>query len=224
MVGTTGQKNNGKTQTGTIRGIPVTDIKDASLAFPVPQTNQFFGGGEYQESLSSLYGRVIYSYDDKYLFTGIVRRDGSSKFGPNNKYGVFPSVSVGWVASKEDFFPVNTVVSFLKVRGSYGITGNDRIGDFRYLATVGGGRNFTTGLTPVLVNGVSPNAISNPDLKWEETSQFNIGFDAVLFRNFSVTLDLYNKKTKGMLLVSLYRVMPVIQALLVISPIWRTVA
>jgi len=200
MVGTTAQKNNGKTQGGTKRGIPVNDIKDASLAFPVPQTNQFFWGGEYQESLSSLYGRLIYSYDDKYLFTGIVRRDGSSKFGPNNKYGVFPSVSVGWVASREDFFPVNTVVSFLKVRGSYGITGNDRIGDFRYLATVGGGRNFTTGLSPVLINGVSPNAISNPDLKWEETSQFNIGFDAVLFRNFSVTVDLYNKKTKGMLL------------------------
>ncbi|AXY73278.1 TonB-dependent receptor [Paraflavitalea soli] len=200
MVGTTAQKNNGKTQGGTKRGIPVNDIKDASLAFPVPQTNQFFWGGEYQESLSSLYGRVIYSYDDKYLFTGIVRRDGSSKFGPNNKYGVFPSVSVGWIASHEDFFPATDVVSFLKVRGSYGITGNDRIGDFRYLSTVGGGRNYTMGLTPVLINGVSPNAISNPDLKWEETSQFNIGFDAVLFRNFSVTFDVYNKKTKGMLL------------------------
>ena len=200
MVGTTAQKSNGKTQGGTKRGIPVNDIKDASLAFPVPQTNQFFWGGEYQESVSSLYGRVIYSYDDKYLFTGIVRRDGSSKFGPNNKYGVFPSVSVGWVASREDFFPTTEVVTFLKVRGSYGITGNDRIGDFRYLSTVGGGRNYTAGLTPVLINGVSPNAISNPDLKWEETSQFNIGFDAVLFRNFSVTFDVYNKKTKGMLL------------------------
>ena len=200
MVGTTAQKNNGKTQGGTKRGIPVTDIKDASLAFPVPQTNQFFWGGEYQESLSSLFGRVIYSYDDKYLFTGIVRRDGSSKFGPNNKYGVFPSVSVGWIASREDFFPLSDAVSFLKVRGSYGITGNDRIGDFRYLSTVGGGRNYTIGLTPVLVNGVSPNAISNPDLKWEETSQINVGFDAVLFRHFNLTFDIYNKKTSGMLL------------------------
>lgn len=200
MAGTTAQKNTGKTQGGSKRGIPVNDIKDASLAFPVPQTNQFFWGGEYQESLSSLFGRVIYSYDDKYLFTGIVRRDGSSKFGPNNKYGVFPSVSVGWVASREDFFPVSDAVSFLKVRGSYGITGNDRIGDFRYLSTVGGGRNYTIGLTPVLVNGVSPNAISNPDLKWEETSQINVGFDAVLFRHFNLTFDIYNKKTSGMLL------------------------
>jgi TonB-linked SusC/RagA family outer membrane protein len=91
-------------------------------------------------------------------------------------------------------------VSFLKVRGSYGITGNDRIGDFRYLSTVGGGRNYVLGLTPVLVTGVSPNAISNPDLKWEETSQLNVGFDAVLFKHFNLTFDVFNKKTSGMLL------------------------
>lgn len=200
MVGTTAQKNTGKTQGGTKRGIPVNDIKDASLAFPVPQTNQFFWGGEYQESLSSLYGRIIYNYDSKYLLTALVRRDGSSKFGPNNKYGVFPSVSVGWVASREAFFPATEAVSFLKIRGSYGVTGNDRIGDFRYLSTVGGGRNYTIGQSPVLINGVSPNAISNPDLKWEETSQINIGFDAVLFKNFNLTFDVYNKKTSGMLL------------------------
>jgi TonB-linked SusC/RagA family outer membrane protein len=200
LVGTAAQKNNGQSQGGTKRGIPVNDLKDASLAFSVPQTNQYFWGGEYQESLSSLFGRVIYSYDGKYLLTGLVRRDGSSKFGPNNKYGTFPSVSVGWVASNEDFFPNTDMVSFLKVRGSYGITGNDRIGDFRYLSTVGGGRNYVLGLTPVLVTGVSPNAISNPDLKWEETSQLNVGFDAVLFKHFNLTFDVFNKKTSGMLL------------------------
>lgn len=200
LVGTAAQKNNGQTQGGTKRGIPVNDLKDASLAFSVPQTNQYFWGGEYQESLSSLFGRVIYSYDGKYLLTGLVRRDGSSKFGPNNKYGTFPSVSVGWVASNENFFPATDAVSFLKVRGSYGVTGNDRIGDFRYLSTVGGGRNYVLGLTPVLITGVSPNAISNPDLKWEETTQLNLGFDAVLFKHFNFTLDVFNKKTSGMLL------------------------
>ncbi|MDF2188024.1 TonB-dependent receptor [Paraflavitalea sp. CAU 1676] len=200
LVGTTGQKNDGKTQGGTLRGLPVNDIKDASLQFPVPQTNQYFWGGEYEEALSSIFGRVIYSYDDKYLLTGIVRRDGSSTFGPNNKYGVFPSISAGWVASKEEFFPVTEAVSFLKLRGSYGVVGNDRIGRFNYLSTVGGGRNYTTGLTPVLVNGVSPNRLSNPDLKWEQTSQLNIGLDAVLFTNFNLTLEVFNKKTSGMLL------------------------
>ncbi|WP_276482951.1 SusC/RagA family TonB-linked outer membrane protein [Paraflavitalea pollutisoli] len=200
LAGTTGQKNDGKTQGGTLRGLPVNDIKDASLQFPVAQTNQYFWGGEYEEALSSIFGRAIYSYDDKYLLTGIIRRDGSSTFGPNNKYGVFPSVSAGWVASREDFFPVNDVVSFLKLRASYGVVGNDRIGRFRYLATVGGGRNFTTGLSPVLVNGVSPNALSNPDLKWEETSQLNLGLDAVLFNNFTLTFEVFNKKTSGMLL------------------------
>lgn len=200
LVGTSAQKNNGESQGGTKRGIPVDNLKEASLAFSVPQTNQYFWGGEYQETLASLFGRLNYSYDDKYLFSGVIRRDGSSRFGSNNKYGVFPSVSLGWVASREDFWPSNDVVSFFKVRGSYGVNGNNRIGDFLYLSTVGLGRNYTMGVDGTLITGASPNAISNPDLKWEETAQANIGFDATLFRNFTFTFDIYNKKTTGMLL------------------------
>src|SRR5690606_1620332 len=104
----------------------------------------------------------------------------------------------GWVITNESFWPENNVVSFLKIRGSYGVNGNNRIGDFRYLATVGGGRNYTLGGT--LVNGVSPNAISNPDLRWEETTQTDIGFDATLFNDFSLAFDVYSKKTTDMLL------------------------
>ncbi|WP_246849933.1 MULTISPECIES: SusC/RagA family TonB-linked outer membrane protein [Rufibacter] len=202
LAGTTAQRNYGETQGGTRSGLPIDNLDDASLAFPVPQANQQYYGGEYQETLASLFGRVIYNFDEKYLFTGILRRDGSSRFGPNNKYGYFPSVSVGWVASREDFFPDNNVVNFLKFRGSYGVNGNNQIGDFRYLSTVGGGRNYTLGTSTnaTLVNGVSPNAISNPDLRWEETSQSDIGFDAVLFNNINLTVDLYKKKTTGMLL------------------------
>ncbi|HEX2532742.1 MAG TPA: TonB-dependent receptor, partial [Chitinophagaceae bacterium] len=199
LVGTSAQKNYGETQGGRKEGIPVNNIKDASLAFPVPRTNQEFWGGEYQETLASLFGRLNYSYDDRYLVSGVIRRDGSSRFGSNNKFGVFPSVSLGWIASRESFWPENDVVNFLKVRGSWGVNGNNQIGDFLYLATVGGGRNYTVdGST--LVNGVSPNAISNPDLRWEETAQTNIGIDATLFRNFTFTFDIYNKKTTGMLL------------------------
>ena len=200
LAGTSAQKNNGESQGGTKRGIPVDHIDDASLAFSVPQTNQFFWGGEYQETLASLFGRLNYSYDDKYLFSGVIRRDGSSRFGSNNKYGVFPSVSLGWVVSRENFWPTSDAVSFFKLRGSYGVNGNNRIGDFLYLSTVGLGRNYTMGLDGSLITGASPNAISNPDLKWEETAQANIGFDATLFRNFSLTFDVYNKKTTGMLL------------------------
>lgn len=200
MVGTTALKRSGKSLGGTKRGLPVNSIGDASLSFPVPQTNQYFWGSEYQGTLSSIFGRILYNYDGKYMLTGILRRDGNSKFGPNNKYGTFPAGSVGWVVSKEDFFPTNEVVDFLKIRASYGITGNDRIGDFRYLSTVSGGRNFTLGYDPVLTNGVSPNAISNPDLKWEKTKQLDIGFEAVLFNNFNLTVDIYKKQTTGMLL------------------------
>ncbi|HTM98336.1 MAG TPA: TonB-dependent receptor, partial [Pedobacter sp.] len=98
------------------------------------------------------------------------------------------------------FFPQNRAVSFLKIRGSYGITGNDQIGDFRYISTVSGGRNYTLGTSAGLNIGVSPDALSNPDLQWEETSSADIGLDATLFNNFSLTANWYNKKTTGMLL------------------------
>jgi TonB-dependent starch-binding outer membrane protein SusC len=200
LIGYSSQKNKGETNGGTKDGIPVTNIKDASLQFPVSRANDVFYGGEYLNTLNSIFGRLTYNFDEKYLFTGIVRRDGSSRFGPNNKFGYFPSGSVGWVASRESFFPQNNVVTFLKFRGSYGVTGNDNIGDFRYLSTVSGGRNYTLGTSAGLNNGVSPDALSNPDLRWEETSSTDIGLDATLFGNFTITADWYHKKTSGMLL------------------------
>lgn len=202
LVGTGAQRNYGENVSGMISGIPVDNLRDASLSFNVPQENQFFWGSEYKSTLSSVFGRLTYDYDEKYLFTGIIRRDGSSRFGPNNKYATFPSVSAGWVASREGFWPENDYVNFLKIRSSYGVNGSDNLGDFRYLSTVGGGRYYTlgTGETISLINGVSPNAISNPDLKWEETSQFDIGFDAIVYNDFNVTFDFFYKKTTGMLL------------------------
>lgn len=158
LAGTTSQRNRGELQGGQISGIPVDHIDDASLNFSVPQEKVLFWGSEYHETLASVFGRVNYNFGEKYLITAIVRRDGSSKFGPNNKYGVFPSLSLGWVASEESFFPKNNFVNFMKVRGSYGVVGNDRIGDFAYLALVGGGRYYSMGYGPdqVLYNGVSP--------------------------------------------------------------------
>jgi TonB-linked SusC/RagA family outer membrane protein len=200
LVGYSAQRNSGETQGGTKEGIPVDNLKDASLQFPVARANSDFYGGEYLNTLNSLFGRLTYDYDQKYLFSGIIRRDGSSRFGSNNKYGYFPSASVGWVASRESFFPQNDVVNLLKFRASYGVTGNDNIGDFRYLSTVSGGRNYTLGNSAGLTNGVSPDALSNPDLKWEETSSTDIGIDATLFNKLSITADWYTKKTTGMLL------------------------
>ncbi|WP_298881724.1 TonB-dependent receptor [uncultured Polaribacter sp.] len=184
----------------TYFGIPVDNYKDASFNFSVPTdqiTASAFTGNEHR--VTSLFSRLTYDFDEKYLFTAIIRRDGSSRFGSNNKYGFFPSFSAGWVPSKESFWVDNDIVTQLKLRGGFGITGNDNIGDFQYLSTIGGGRNYTIGTSGSVTIGNSPNAPSNPDLKWEETSQLNIGFDARLFDNISVAFDWYKKETTGIL-------------------------
>lgn len=185
----------------TYQNIPVNTFEEASMNYSVIAADRIGWGSESTpHKVSSVYGRLTYNYNEKYLFTGIIRRDGSSRFGGNNKYGYFPSGSAGWVASRENFWPQNNVVSFFKIRGSYGITGNDNIGDFRYVSTIGGGRNYTYGGNDLYSIGYSPNAPSNADLKWEETSQADIGFEASLFKNFTLTFDWYTKKTSGMLL------------------------
>ncbi|RZK11268.1 MAG: TonB-dependent receptor [Flavobacterium sp.] len=188
----------------TYRDIPVDDYRDAAFFDGHPAADitayayKTFRGSEHR--VVSLFSRLNYDYDEKYLFTGIVRRDGSSNFGSNKKYGVFPSFSLGWVASKENFWIENKAINQLKIRGGYGVTGNDNIGGFRYLSTIGGGRNYAIGPDGTVIPGFSPNAPSNPDLQWEETSQTNFGFDATLFNDFNLTFDLYNKKTSGILM------------------------
>ena len=185
----------------TYQNLPINTFADASMNYSVVAADRIGSGSENTpHKVSSIYGRLTYDYGEKYLFTGIIRSDGSSRFGSNNKYGYFPSASVGWVASKEHFWPANTAINFFKLRGSYGVTGNDNIGDFRYVSTIGGGRNYTFGTNDLYTVGYSPNGISNPDLKWEQTSQADVGFDATLLRNFTVSFDWYNKKTTGMLL------------------------
>ncbi|MEG3657970.1 TonB-dependent receptor [Arenibacter palladensis] len=187
-------------ETVTYYDIPVDSYKDASFNYSVPTdqiTANAFTGTEHK--VSSLFSRLTYDFDEKYLLTAIVRRDGSSRFGTNNKFGFFPSFSAGWVPSNESFWKENNVINQLKFRGGYGITGNDNIGDFKYLTTVSGGRDYTIGTSGSVTIGNSPDAPSNPDLKWEETSQLNIGFDARFFNNFSVGFDWYKKETTGIL-------------------------
>jgi TonB-dependent starch-binding outer membrane protein SusC len=200
LAGTVGEKNEGRGIGGGVENIPVNNIKDASLAFGTPKETQSFYGFEYLETTASYFGRAIYNFKEKYLFTGILRADGSSKFGANNKYGYFPSLSAGWVMSEENFMRGQKAINFLKLRASWGINGNDKIGNFRYVSTVGGFRNYTFGAKDALVNGVSPNAIANPDLRWEQTEQLDFGFDARFAKNWTLTMDWFSKKTKDMLL------------------------
>lgn len=179
--------------------LPVSTFEEASMNYSLAAENRLGSGWEaVDHKIASAFARFIYNYNEKYLFTGIIRRDGSTRFGRNYVFGYFPSASIGWVASNENFWPKNDVLTFLKIRASYGVVGNDNISDGAFLSTVSGGRNYTFG-DDVVISGYSPDAPANPDLRWEETSQANIGFEASLFENFSVVFDVYSKNTSGML-------------------------
>lgn len=194
-------ENIGGSSSNTIYNLPVNSYKDASFRFNIPQSDRESGTSDFIEhKLSSLFTRVNYSYKDKYLFTGIIRRDGSSRFGLNKKYGVFPGASAGWNVSSENFWPTNEIVNTLKVRANYGVVGNDAISDFGYAAVVAGGYNYTLGYpTQTIITGYAPLSLENPDLHWEETSQSDIGFEALLFKTLTVNFDVYKKRTEGIL-------------------------
>ncbi|MBF4493945.1 TonB-dependent receptor [Flavobacterium sp. MR2016-29] len=184
----------------TMFGLPISSYKDASFNFDIPQSDRTSGTSDLiQHKVTSLFARLNYDYKEKYLVTGVIRRDGSTRFGDNNKFGVFPSFSLGWVVSKEDFWKENEFVNTLKIRGGYGVVGNDQVADFRYISLVSGGYNYALGNTGNITTGYANVTLDNPDLKWEETSQTSIGFDAKLFNDFNFTFDYFMKKTTGIL-------------------------
>lgn len=184
----------------TFYNLPITDYRDASFRFDVGLANRDgYAGENIEHKIYSLFSRVNYSYADKYLFTGIIRRDGSTRFGSNKKFGLFPSFSAGWNVNREDFWPTNDVINSLKIRGGYGVVGNDNSGDFQYLARIVGGYNYSIGNSGVVTTGYAPETLDNPNLHWEETASGDIGFDAQVLRNFTVGFDWYNKKTTGIL-------------------------
>ncbi|BAX82601.1 SusC/RagA family TonB-linked outer membrane protein [Labilibaculum antarcticum] len=158
------------------------------------------GGTFDSNSLLSLFGRANYSFKDRYMASITVRRDGSSRFGPNDRYAIFPSVSAGWIMSEEDFIKDKLgPVTFLKVRASWGQNGNENIGNFRYLSSIANNHNYNFNAGTV-VNGSSPSKIANPDLKWETSEQTDIGLDIRLGSNFYMNMDYYDKRTKDLLI------------------------
>lgn len=163
------------------------------------------GGGPYVEHhMSSYFGRLSYSFDEKYMFQATVRRDGSSRFGSNNKYGTFPSVSVGWNIPKEAFMKnTQNWLSNLKFRASWGKNGNDNIGEFAYttLTYTGGNTNSYFGKTAVMDYGSKATRLANEDLKWEESEQTDLGIDFGFFNNaLTFSVDYFVKKTNGMII------------------------
>jgi TonB-linked SusC/RagA family outer membrane protein len=193
--------NNNRNTNVTYFNIPANNFEDASLNFDVSNDLRTADGSEGQlHKVASFFGRLNYNFDEKYLFEGVLRRDGSSRFGTNNKFGYFPSVSAGWVMTKEDFLADNKAISFLKLRAGYGVVGNDNISDFGYDSIIGGGRNYPFGNSGNYLVGYSPESpFPSPDLRWEETRATNIGFDATLFNDFTFTFEWYTKLTKDIL-------------------------
>jgi len=184
-------------------GISADEIPNDAVTFyavqlaPIESTSIKSGYSEF--SMASLLARVNYSYSRKYLFTASVRRDGSSRLGANNKYAVFPSVAIAWKVSEESFMQNVDAIYDLKIRASYGLTGNQGISPFSTLPVLGSGGT-------VIMNGVptaslQQSSLSNPSIKWETTRQFDLGVDVSLFQGrLSAVLDFYYKRTKDLLL------------------------
>ena len=151
----------------------------------------------FDSRLLSYFGRFQYAYDGKYLFSAVVRRDGSSNFGPKNKFGFFPTASLGWVASEEDFLKESNVISFLKLRASYGIIGNDRIPGFRFLSILNGEAEYV--FNNQLAQGIAVGPVANPEIRWEKQIPLDIGLDVELFNKVTITADYFKKRTEDLL-------------------------
>ena len=151
-----------------------------------------------ETEIMSVFARLNYDYDNKYLLTVTTRRDGSSNFAKNEKYALFPSGALGWKISNENFLKDNATISSLKLRASYGVTGNPSISPYQSLASF---RDIYAVVGDETVGAVIPNQLSNPDLKWESSYQTNVGVDLSIFdRRVSLSLDYYNIDTKDVIL------------------------
>jgi len=187
-------------QIGALLGHSVTYAKldgfSASLnGFPTDNLEEFnaggviepaVSGGASEESYQSFFGRINYNYRGKYLAEFNLRRDGSGKFGTNHRYGNFPSASVGWRISEESFLSSTKLVDNLKLRASWGISGNDRIGNYIFEQTYNPGIDYVLGDDGIVV-GVAITSLANPNIRWEETEQYDIGLDLAMF-NYKLEL------------------------------------
>lgn len=172
------------------QGIPVDDLRKLASAAEITSGNSTL----QQFTFVSYFGRINYKFNDRYLLSLSARADGSSRFGENNRFGFFPAASAGWILSEEAFLKNNSIVSFLKLRSSYGLTGNAQIGNFNHLGLYSAeGYAGFSGLRPV--------QIPNPDLRWEKTAQTDVGIDFGFLNNrITGEIDYYIKKTNDLLL------------------------
>ncbi len=186
------QKENGNTTIVNGTNIPDDNLQNISGATGFSATKN-----AYTWTQLSYLARLQYAYANKYLLTAAIRRDGSSRFGTDTKYGYFPSVTAGWIMSNEDFMKSATWLNQLKLRGSWGKAGNNQIGSYGALALVNQ-YNYVYGNS--LAPGYGATTAPNPNLSWESKASFNIGFDATAYKYFSLTFNYYNTVTSDLLL------------------------
>ena len=180
---------------------PSIDYATGSVIDGVAQFS-VYGAPFVEHTMASMFGRLSYNYDERYMVQATVRRDGSSRFGPNNKYGIFPSFSAGWNVMNESFMEdTRDWLSNLKIRFSWGKNGNDNIDDFGYTSLTAIGNNVLFGKDAIKWNGSKASRLSNPDLRWEESEQTDIGIDLGFFNGaLTASIDYYIKKTNGMII------------------------
>ena len=208
VIGTEAKKENGEHLQGYGRGLVIEDLDYRYLDTVTEGKSVSNNASTY--AMVSYFGKVNYAFDDKYLISGTVRRDASSRFGKGNNSAIFPSVSAGWRVSREKFMErTQSWLSDLKLRASWGINGNDQIDNnatynLYYTNMSNGSYNFN-GDGATVVPGVQKDRSGNNDLKWEETKQLNFGIDAAFFdARLGVTLDYFQKKTTDMLIQKPY--------------------
>ncbi|WP_259204554.1 SusC/RagA family TonB-linked outer membrane protein [Salinibacter ruber] len=194
--GTTIETNYYRFINATTQGQPGNDPSLRYLGAGPEVVN--IGGSLAESNLLSFFGRLNYNFSDRYLLTAVARYDGSSRFGANNRFAFFPSVSAAWRISEEPFFPDNELVTNLKLRAGWGQNGNQRIGDYPFAATIAGNQDYV--LNGQLAPGSAPLQSPNPNVKWEETTQTDIGLDAALFGDrLNLSAGFYNKVTSDLL-------------------------
>jgi TonB-linked SusC/RagA family outer membrane protein len=187
-------KNDGFT--GQLSGFPTDNLQEFNAGGVIDPA---VTGSAFEEAYQSVFGRVGYNYDGKYIVQFTLRRDGSSKFNSNNRYGNFPSASAAWRVSQEKFMENLSFVSDFKLRGSWGISGNDRIGNYIFAQTYNPGIDYVLGDDATVV-GVALTSLANPSIRWEETEQFEIGMDLSLFKNkVEINANYFNRNSKDIL-------------------------
>ena len=197
-LGTSVFSRRGDVLNGTAFNIPNNSLDFADISANMAQNGYLNNTGsyEFEERLLSNFLRAEYGFQYKYIFSAILRRDGSSKFGPNSRFGYFPSVSGAWIVSDEDFFNVGAI-SFFKIRTSYGVSGNDQIANFAYRALLNGEGVYV--FNDIITPGVAIGTAANPDLKWETTRQLNLGVDLQLLNLFDISANYFIKNTNDLL-------------------------